>query len=218
MFARKIGTYELQKHRAIDHFLEEGDTFIDIGANKGDFAIHAALKVGATGRVVAFEPEPENFQWLEKGVRESGLNNVTLEKAAVGAVDGALDLILGKESGWHSFVSTKHNQNRPTLPVEVRELDGYLYANPLPRLRAIKIDVEGFEKEVLMGANRTLNGTDELALFIDVHPGHGVKRDDIYGILQSQGYSLRQEKYPFNLPLNQGTKPLAFIALKTGAS
>lgn len=95
MFARTIGTYELQKHRAIDHFLREGDAFIDIGANKGDFSVHAALQVGATGRVVAFEPEPENFEWLEKGVRESGLNNVTLEKAAVGAEDGVWDLILG---------------------------------------------------------------------------------------------------------------------------
>lgn len=96
------------------------------------------------------------------------------------------------------------------MPVEFRELDGYLYANPLPRLRAIKIHLEGFEKEVLIGATRTLNETEGLALFMDIHPGHGVRREEIYKILQSHGYALLQENFPFNLPLERSAKARAY--------
>lgn len=214
MFARVIGDFEPQKHRALDFFLKKDDAFIDIGANKGEFAIHAALAVGDQGKVVAFEPEPSNCKWIRKSIDKSGVQNVVLEEAAIGSEKGTLNLFIGEKSGWHSLVASEQNLNKTSVPVNVYSLDEYLGKNPLPNLKVIKIDVEGFEKEVLIGASNTLSLNDNLILFIDIHPSHGVIHDEIYAILHEHGFSLYKEQYPFNLPIDQNSKPLEIVATK----
>jgi FkbM family methyltransferase len=94
--SRVFGDFEKQKHCAIDFFLEKNDAFIDVGGNKGDFAIHAALKVGENGKVVVFEPEPLNCKWIRKSIIKSGVHNVVLEEAALGAEDATKNLFLGE--------------------------------------------------------------------------------------------------------------------------
>lgn len=214
MFARILGYFEPQKHRALDFFLNQGDTYIDIGANKGEFAIHAALAVGEKGKVVAFEPEPENCKWIRKSIDKSKITNIFLEEAAIGEKDGSSNLFIGKKSGWHSLVTSELNLKKDSISVSVYQLDKYLEKNPFPNLKAIKIDVEGFEKEVLIGAHKTLSLNDNLILFIDIHPIHGVKYDEIYRILHGHGFSLYREQYPFNLPINREAKPLHIVATK----
>lgn len=214
MFARVIGDFEPQKHRALDFFLQKGDAFMDIGANKGEFAIHAALAVGNQGKIVAFEPEPVNCSWIKKSIVKSGICNIVVEEAAIGAKDGALNLYIGEKSGWHSLVKSEENLKKDSLKVSVYQLDEYLEKNPLPNLKAIKIDVEGFEKEVLIGAHKTLSLNDNLILFIDIHPDHGVAHDEIYEILHGHGFFLYKERYPFNLPIDREAKPLEIVAIK----
>lgn len=214
MFARVFGEFEPQKHRALDHFLQEGDAYIDIGANKGEFAIHAALQVGDAGHVVAFEPEPENCRWIRKSIEASAVGNLTLVEGAVGAEKGELDLYIGEKSGWHSLVGSEENKKKEAISVGVYPLDQYLEDHPLPRLKAIKIDVEGFEKEVLMGAEKTLSAQDDLVLFLDVHPSHGVVHDEIYDILEGHGFTLYKEQAPFTLPIVKEKKPLEILAVK----
>lgn len=214
MFARVIGSFETQKHRALDFFLREGDAYIDIGANKGEFAIHAALSVGSHGKIVAFEPEPENCKWIKKSINKSGVHNIVLEEAAIGAENGLLDLFIGEKSGWHSLVRSHKNSKKDSIPVSVYQLDKYLERNPLPNLKAIKIDVEGFEKEVLIGAHKTLRFHSTLVLFIDIHPGHGVIHDEIFDILIEHGFALYAEKYPYNFPIDTDSRPSEIVAIK----
>lgn len=214
MFARVIGNFEPQKHRALDFFLTEGDAFIDIGANKGEFAIHAALAVGEKGKVVAFEPEPENCKWIRRSIDKSNIHNIVLEEAAIGKTEGSLNLFIGEKSGWHSLVASEQNINKESIAVSVNSLDKYLEKNPVANLKAIKIDVEGFEKEVLLGALTTLNQYNSLIIFIDIHPSHGVKHDEIFEILYGHGFSLYKEEYPFDIPLDRIAKPLEVVAVK----
>lgn len=214
MFDRVVGCFEPEKHRAIDFFLHKGDAFIDIGSNKGEFAIHAALKVGGRGSVLAFEPEPENCRWIRKSIRMSGVDNISLVQGAVGAEDGALNLFLGEKSGWHSLVDSECNRRKASIPVSVCRLDRYLEKKPLPNLRAIKIDVEGFEKEVLVGARDTLRQADDLILFVDIHPDHGVVHKSIFSMLHEHGFSIYKEKYPFDDPVDLDLKPFEIVAIK----
>ena len=81
MLARVFRDFEKQKHAACEHFLAPGDGYIDIGANKGDFAIHTAIRVGSSGRVVAFEPEKKNYEWIKKSILASKLDNIALDLA-----------------------------------------------------------------------------------------------------------------------------------------
>jgi FkbM family methyltransferase len=214
MFARVCGKYEPEKHRALDFFLAYGDAFIDIGANKGDFAIHASILVGPTGRVIAFEPEPENCKWIRKSIEKSNVKNIVLEEAAIGETKGDLQLFLGKKSGWHSFVPNQQNQNKKPIIVKVHSLDEYMAERPALNLKVIKIDVEGFEKQVLLGAEKTLGQSGELILLVDIHPSHGVNHDEIFGILRELGFSLFEEQYPFISPLYDGKRPLSVVAVK----
>jgi hypothetical protein len=100
------------------------------------------------------------------------------------------------------------------LPVSVYTLDKYLVKNPLHNLKAIKIDVEGFEKQVLEGARKTLSINNNLILFIDLHPQLGVKHAEIYEILHGHGFSLYKEQYPFNLPIDRDEKLFEIVAIK----
>jgi FkbM family methyltransferase len=215
MFARVIGKYETQKHRALDFFLAKGDAYIDIGANKGEFAIHAALAVGEKGSVLAFEPEPENCKWIRRSIDKSNIQNIVLEQAAVGKAEGSLKLFIGEKSGWHSLVNSEQNLKKESITVSVCSLDNYLEKNPVANLRAIKIDVEGFEREVLLGASKTLNQYNDLIVLVDIHPGHGVRHNEIYDILHGHGFSLYKEEFPFNLPLDETATLLEVVAVKT---
>jgi len=214
MLARIFGNFEPDKHRALDFFLKKGDAYIDIGANKGDFAIHAALKVSDKGKVLAFEPEPQNCAWIRKSIKKSGMNNITLVEGAIGAEEGLLNLFIGERSGWHSLVTSDDNIKKDSMPVKVYQLDKYLENNPIENLKAIKIDVEGFEKEVLIGAQKTLSGINDLVIFIDIHPSHGVIHEEIYNILHENGFCIYKEQFPFNSPVEFNDKPLELVAIK----
>ena len=214
MFLRVIGRYEPHKHRALDFFLQEGDSCIDIGANKGDIGIHAALTVGEQGRVLMFEPEPENCKWVKKSIEASNVKNIELVKAAAGAKDGFLELHIGKRSGGHTLMKRNYRENRESVMVKVLQLSKYLERNPLPNLKVIKIDVEGFEKEVLNGARELLAGSNDLVLLIDIHPIHEFNHTEIYELLQTCGFSLYRERYPYNRPVLASDRPRAIVAVK----
>lgn len=74
--------------------LRPGMTFVDVGAHVGYFSVMASRRVGAAGRVLAFEPEPGNFALLEENLRRNGCTNATAHAAAVGARGGTVELHL----------------------------------------------------------------------------------------------------------------------------
>src|SRR5579863_851790 len=70
------GEYEPYGVRLMEEFLRPGDLFVDIGAHIGYYALRAARVVGPTGCVLAFEPDPDNFELLVKNARDNGIVNV----------------------------------------------------------------------------------------------------------------------------------------------
>src|SRR5207253_1792115 len=73
----------------VDALLSDGDVFVDCGANIGVFTVAAALRVGAAGRVYAFEPDPRTRPLLEHNVQRHRLaNRVVVSSSAVGAARG----------------------------------------------------------------------------------------------------------------------------------
>lgn len=72
MLSRALGLYEPEKTHELCSLLRPGMTFIDVGANKGDFTLLAAKCVGETGRVIAFEPAPENCKWIRESIAANG--------------------------------------------------------------------------------------------------------------------------------------------------
>ncbi|MBV8755945.1 MAG: FkbM family methyltransferase [Deltaproteobacteria bacterium] len=149
------GFYEQGTMHVIGACLRPGDTFVDAGAAVGQMSFHAARLVGPRGRVLAFEPAPERFEDLVDGIAVNALTNITPIAAGLAAEPGELGLYL---RGSPSMADQTRHED--TLRVPVHRLDDVLDSHGLSRVRFLKIDVEGLEPEVLLGASRLLRSPE----------------------------------------------------------
>jgi FkbM family methyltransferase len=137
-------------------FLTSGMTVLDVGANVGSFTLLASRLVGPTGRIIAVEPVPENWGCLAKFIDENHLGNVETAEIALGDQNGELLLDLGAKSGGHSAVLRRTGRY---ISVPQRTLDSLVEEFTIRDLGFMKIDVEGYEPEVLRGAEETIRRT-----------------------------------------------------------
>jgi len=124
---------------------------LDVGANMGAYAIPLA-KAFADIEVHAFEPNPFAVDRLRRNLSVNGVTNVLLQQYAVGAQPGRMDLhaFAEEDLGLSSLIPPPKEGSR-NIPVEVITLDGFYRTNQR-RISLIKIDVQGFEFQVLQGA------------------------------------------------------------------
>lgn len=147
----RCGFYEQGTMHVIAAALRPGDVFVDAGASVGQMALHAARCVGPFGRVLAFEPAAERYEDLVAGIEINGLGNVLPVRAGLADEDSDRLLYL---RGSPSMADQTHTEDVVTVPV--RRLDTVLAAQGIERVRMVKIDVEGYEPEVLLGARELL--------------------------------------------------------------
>ena len=183
--------------RALQADLYAGGVFLDVGAHFGLWSVYAAAIVGRTGKVLAFEPSPA-FAVL----RENAALNSTVQafQYGLGAQDGEATFFDQGTASSGSFVNdvTKMNERyQPTVPiggntVEIRALDT-LTAEFGVRPDLIKVDVEGFEYEVMRGAENVLQKVRPIML-IEIHPWQlklsGSSDKALVALLESKGYAV----------------------------
>lgn len=136
-----------------------GTTAIDIGANRGIYSYWLHRRVGSTGRVIAFEPQPE-LQTHLADLRDSfGLSRLEIAGVGLSSESGEMTL-RRRRSHWGGASFDLHREEREDLesiPVEVTTLDAYLAVRNLDApVRFIKCDIEGHELPALRGSARTL--------------------------------------------------------------
>ena len=144
-----LGTYEPEQSGLFDQHIRPGDQVLDIGAAAGYYTLLSAKLVGTTGRVVSFEPDPNNLQFLRSHVEQNRLDQVTI-----------LPIALADETGTARFgggtgTGTGRLCNDGPTEVAVRRLDDVAAEMDL-RPRHLKIDVEGAEMAVLRGGQRLI--------------------------------------------------------------
>ncbi len=131
------------------------NTVIDVGVNIGETLLNLASVVGNKGRVIGFEPNPVVFIKCKKNISLNPLlKNISLQLCALGKDNSELFLNINDERN-KGMVSLSHSGKRDK--VKVMTLDYYLQNENLRRVDLIKIDVEGFEMNVLTGAEHTIN-------------------------------------------------------------
>lgn len=154
--------------------LFRGGDVIDAGANIGYTAILFARVIEAPHRVHAFEPEERNFRWLTHAIERARLTGrVVAQRAAVGASEGTIEL-------WHN--ASHHGDHRiatdrlmasrdePTQSVPLRTVDAYLARCGWPAVAFVKIDVQGFEPEVLRGMRATIAKNPGVHVAVELMP------------------------------------------------
>ncbi len=174
----------------LKEFIKNGDVVLDIGAFIGDHTIYYSKLVGDNGSVIAFEPNRDSFFCLEHNLK--AYKNVELINSAI-----------GKEYGFVRTVDVLGNIGMNFLiPDNLGGIVIYsLNQMEIDRIDFIKIDVEGFELDVLIGGKETINKFKPTML-IEINDAtlsrQGISRNDIFAWLQENNYIYR------NIYENQG--------------
>jgi FkbM family methyltransferase len=167
------GGWEAAETNWIKTIVRDGDYVIDAGANLGWYTVVTARLVGTEGCILAFEPDPRNFELLTKNVTENGFaDRCKLFKLALLEDDGACKLEQSSDNfGDHrvrfvppgDFANNSFAEDqRPVISVQCQSLDNALQAAGLEdkRVRLLKMDTQGSEISILKGARKTLAKTD----------------------------------------------------------
>ena len=151
-----LGTAEPHLQRIIREYVGSGDTVYDIGANMGYISLSLAKRVGARGRVIAFEPVPQNVHLLRRNLEDNKLTNVELLAVAASDTSGEAVIRIAENLSMASLIWHRHNPSAVELVIKTVVIDNLVDAGQLPEPRFVKIDVEGAEGQVLQGMRRTV--------------------------------------------------------------
>lgn len=179
--------YERSLCKFITAELKAEDTFVDIGANVGFYTLIASEIVGATGRVFAFEPVPSTFEVLQGAVLVNRLSNCRLRSVALGSEATESEMVVPHcESGGSNLLGRYDGALTPvTVSIGDEEL---AQINPAAT-GIVKIDVEGFELQVVRGLRQTLARCPGLIYVVEVTPEwiarQGESVDELFEIFRS---------------------------------
>ncbi|MDD2540884.1 MAG: FkbM family methyltransferase [Desulfuromonadaceae bacterium] len=140
--------------------LRPADTVTDIGANIGYFSLLASSLVTGSGRVVALEPEKDNFRCLLRNIKLNGLSNRTALNVAAGDIKKEVDLFIDPlNDGGHSLCGITPESREligdgavAIATAQMDTLDSLLAAENISNMKIIKIDTEGWEFHSIQGA------------------------------------------------------------------
>jgi FkbM family methyltransferase len=167
-------------------YLKPGEVYLDVGANIGSTVIAGGNAVGMAGRVLAFEPHPRVFQYLLGNIALNGLRNVKGWNVALGAESTSSRLTDSDSDDENHVVSSGDGG----LAIKVETLDSL--TKDLSSITLMKIDVEGFEAQVLAGATNTLEKLS--GLYIEISEAalrsYGSSSSKIINLLRRNGFVL----------------------------
>lgn len=171
--------------------IRPGDTVLDIGANIGIVTLWLSKLVGQTGQVHAFEPNPELQRILKSTFDHNQVSNVCLHPIALGAEQGHLELRVPRvNAGNASLIYHRNLSDCDVFKVPVRPLSQIIEEEGLTSIRLIKIDVEGFEANVLQGAQEIFESVRPEAILFELNERwEGLIPDQpVIKILRDLGY------------------------------
>ncbi|MTJ32276.1 FkbM family methyltransferase [Aphanizomenon sp. UHCC 0183] len=211
-----FGIYEVNLIDALKKFLKHGDTFIDVGANIGYISGHALSFVGKSGSIHAFEPVPKYFNYLTK-FRDINANySITLNNLALGSATTFAKIAINETNfGWNTMVPDfMSNGVKEEIEVQTILLDDYVLSlDKIERenISVIKIDVEGYEFEVLKGGYKFLKDATKPPIIIveintSAYPKLGYTAKDISDFMSSLNYSCKSLNLQRNIDLSKLTK------------
>jgi FkbM family methyltransferase len=194
LMQRKIyfHAFEPRETERVRAFLKPGMTFVDVGANIGYYTFLAASCVGSSaGQVLAFEPSPYAVGRLTDAVRTNHIPHIRIFPVALGAEPAELPLYVPLRPGNHSPTMLANAGGKP-VNVTVRRLDDCLREASVDRVELLKVDVEGFEPDVLRGAGDFLARKKIRAVLCEFNAfwlhRNGSSAEELYDLLLSFGY------------------------------
>lgn len=170
--------FSLTSYIMVSNLVKQGlqpRTVIDVGANVGQFSV-ASANIFKNVQIYAFEPVPESFETLCKNV--SKLDSVKTHALALGEQAGQIDFHVNSHSHsssalpltQHHLTAFPHAQENKIITVPVTTLDNISHELNLVSPTLLKLDVQGYETNVLEGAVKTLKKVDYVLLEASFKP------------------------------------------------
>ncbi len=198
-----VGLHDFEDMSFLLHFLRDRDVFGDIGANIGTYTILASGVVKA--KTIAAEPVPGTFKHLLNNIKINDAEDlVSAINMGLGAVEGDVTFTKNHDTVNHVVEENTYSQDE-TIQVHIVTLD-QLFLNNHPAL--LKIDVEGFELNVLKGGSNILKSYDVKAIIIELNgSGNRYHTNDaeVHNLLLSHGF-LPYLYHPFKRQLENITQ------------
>jgi FkbM family methyltransferase len=203
MWALQEVAGEDAEFQLLTRLLSPGDSFLDVGANHGAYALFAAKIVGREGRVLAFEPQPRLASLVRRAFSAAGRSESDVIEVACFDRTGRTSFsVPNRQSGSGGVEFAQEAEARAaTYSVRTEQLDTLLAHEELPGRLVVKIDVEGSELAVVRGATQTLT-TRHPPLLCEINPVTSVRAGfeprELIAELGSLGYTWfsTPETYP----------------------
>jgi FkbM family methyltransferase len=188
LHAHRLGWMGSSEKRFLRSVLHYDSIAADVGANQGLYTLWLA-RVAAGGHVYAFEPDPELFECLKQNVRNNVLTNISAIRAAASNRSGTLPFTANRLNRGDNRVT--ENPSSSLEHVKAVTLDEILAHS---RLDLLKIDVQGFEIEVLLGAHETLRNNPGLTIAFEFWP-YGLRQaghqpTELLDLLREAGFQI----------------------------
>lgn len=214
--------WEIPVQLCLRDLLSPGDCAFDVGANIGAVAIAMSRLVGVEGKVHAFEANPKTLPRLRTDLAANDVANVAVVPRAAWSVSGA-SIAFYCDNSYYAAASSVHRRNESWQEVRVPTitLDDYCRVNRLSP-KAIKLDVEGAEFQVLQGASSLLDRCSP-SFVLEYYPPKRPEEDPVE-LLGSRGYAIydtniyRRVDRTFYLHNHAKTPASNVVAISPGAA
>lgn len=180
--------YDLGMQMTLAAAVCPGDTVVDIGANRGMFALVAARQVGASGVIHCFEPNPKSVAILHQDLDQNEIQNVIVHNFGLSNENRELTLTIPCiNSGEATFGRSAYEETEEIIaPVRIGD---QVLEDVIPDL--IKVDVEGYETRAIEGLSKTIVRSLPLIIteVIEQHLQRaGTSADELFGVMEGFGY------------------------------
>ncbi len=189
------GVHEKNSTEEVKRTITPGMSILEVGANIGYYSLIETKLAGPTGKLYAIEPSPYNFECLKKNLELNGIKNAYLHQAAFGEKRTKQKFYVYDKSNLSSFIKRDDLlMQSQEVEVEMITLDDFLNGK---QVDFIRMDVEGYEKEILKGAEKALSSDNKPKyFFIEVHSELLHKKDssarEILEFLEKYGYDIKK--------------------------
>ncbi len=212
-----LGNYEPDLAREILRLTTPGSVAYDLGANVGYTTFLLARGVGPTGRVIAFEPLPENVARLGEAIALNGMaDRIEVVAAAVGEASGPRQFLVHASGAMGRLRSPSgpDGGSERSIEVETVSLDGYVFEQGHPAPSLVKVDLEGGEGSALRGMERVLREIRPI-LAVEIHGPQA--RQEVDTVLRRAGY-LVEPLRPGGAATGSGRPPVHILAFPPGTA
>ena len=199
---RDIFCFHYYEHEDVATFrrlVRSGSVVFDVGANIGQYTLLASKLVGKTGRVYAFEPSPVVLKRLKYHLEMNHEDNVELVCKAVSDRSGTADFYQANESGNQGVGSLLPAESyrararaNEAIEVDTITLDDFCEKHGVDHIDVLKVDVEGFDLDVLKGAEKVLSRSPRVVVLAEVEPlnlaQRGLTYNDFIQYMHERGF------------------------------